>query len=108
MSKSSKSFLVFPLSLALFACGESGPRTIYDEPMPDIENTQAMEAIEQRLEGDDAEVWERIKLHNVLTSRPEVESTTVGEALERERAKRKCRAEASGFEATIACSKTPI
>ena len=108
MRKLSKTLLILPLSLALFACGESAPATIYDEPMPDIDNVQALESIEQRLEGDDKEVWERIKLHTVLSDRPEVQSTTVGEALERERAKRECRAQASGFEATIACSKTPI
>ncbi|MFL0356798.1 hypothetical protein ACI5KX_09985 [Erythrobacter sp. GH1-10] len=108
MSKLSRLALITALSLAVFACGENGPQSICDEAMPDIDDVQAMEVIEGRLEGDDKVVWERIKLHTVLSQRPEVASETVGEALERERAKRTCRAEASSFEATIACSKSPI
>jgi hypothetical protein len=96
-------------ALALVGCGDAGGGdTVYDQPLPSISDSAAHANIASQLNAEDKEVWDNLVLRFTMISESEVESKTVGEAIERERAKLTCRDETSDFDAKLACADGPI
>lgn len=99
--------LVLGATLALAACGmrEEG---VYGEDLPEPGDAAAIEAIAQKLEGEDRYLWSNVTMRMSVADELGVESSSVRDAIENERNRVTCADTAESPAEQSKCSRWPI
>ena len=76
-------------ALLVSACNQAA-QSVYDDPLPKSDDTDALTKIKEGIKPDDADAWQNITMMIIMPTAKRPTSKTVGQAISRYKAQESC------------------